>query len=218
MLQILHLSRTQFKELLQQLIQAQRTKTFDDIVPLLNLTDEKTKKNVSQRILKLVLKAEREGPGKKRTMNEGKSQQKNKKQKLEIRNFNLELEDFKVKNKSGINLSPNNNCSDEITSGLNGCSESDNFKSHSKTKLNPAVESEDKPDGRICRKERPHEQEISYCRENNSDENNEDFTVEDNDKVDNDDHDYDDYDDGIEEQSEEEEEMNESEEILTYGE
>ena len=217
MLQILHLSGTQFKELLQQLIQPQRTKTFDDIVPLLNLIDEKTKKNVSQRILKLVLKAERESPGKKRAMNAGKSQRMNKKQKLEVRNFNHELEDFKVKNKSNINFSPNNYCSDDIASGLNGRSESCNVKCHSKTKLIPAVESEDKPYGRIRRKERPKEQEISYCSKNNSDESNEDFTVDDNDKIDVDDHDCDDYDDGIEEQSEEEEE-NESEEILTYGE
>ncbi|XP_074635550.1 N-lysine methyltransferase setd6-like isoform X1 [Acropora palmata] len=214
-LRILHLSGTQFKELLQQLIQPQRTKTFDDIVPLLNLTDEKTKKNVSQRILKLVLKAERESPGKKRAMNEGKSQRMNKKQKLEIGNFNHELEDFKVKNKFDRNFSPNNYCSDDITSGLNGRSESCNVKCHSKTKLIPAVESKDKPDGRIRLKERPEEQEISYCSKNNSDENNEDFTVDNNDKVDVDDHDCDDYDDGIEEQSEEEEE-NESEEILTY--
>ena len=195
MLQILHLSGTQFKELLQQLIQPQRTKIFDDIVPLLNLTDEKTKKNVSQRILKLVLKAERESPGKKRAMNEGKSQRMNKKQKLEIRNFNHELEDLKVKNKSDINFSPNNYCSDDIASGLNGRSESCNVKCHSKTKLIPAVESESKPYGRIRRKERPKEQEISYCSKNNSDESNEDFTVDDNDKIDVDDRDCDDYDD-----------------------
>ena len=228
MLQILHLSRSQFKELLHQLIQPQRTKTFDDIVPLLNLTDEKTKKHVSQRILKLVLKAERESPGEKRAMNEEKSQGKNKKQKLEIRYFNHELEDLKLKNKSDINLSLNN-CSNEITSGLNGCTETFNVKCHSKTKLNPAVENEDKLDGRTCDKERPEEQEIGDCSKNNSDENNEDFTVDDNDKVDVDDHDDDDDsddddgddnddDDGNEEQSEEEEEMNESEETLTYGE
>ena len=164
-----------------------------------------------------MLKAERESPGKKRAMNEGKSQRMNKKQKLEIRNFNHELEDFKVKNKSDINFSPNNYCSDDIASGLNGRSESCNVKCHSKTKLIPAVESEDKPYGRIRRKERPKEQEISYCSKKNSDESNEDFTVDDHDKIDVDDHDCDDYDDGIEEQSEEEKE-NESEEILTYGE
>ena len=178
MLQILHLSGTQFKELLQQLIQPQRTKIFDDIVPLLNLTE-----------------AERESPGKKRARNEGKSQRMNKKQKLEIRNFNHELEDFKVENKSDINFSPNNYCSDDIASGLNGRSESCNVKCHSKTKLIPAVESENKPYGRIRRKERPKEQEISYCSKNNSDESNEDFTVDDNDKIDVDDHDCDDYDD-----------------------
>ncbi|XP_068749517.1 uncharacterized protein [Montipora capricornis] len=198
LLRILHLSITEFKQLLEEQIQAQRSETFDDIVPLLNQTDnqadEEMRRGASQRILELVLKAEKENLKEKRVGNGKNSEETNKKQKLES-GSDEELEDLKCT--SEIKLSP----------ASNGCTETFNTRCENESNVvgvggadcHPIVEGDltiingGENGSRTSNKEISEEEKMCTGKERSNYEYDQDDAVGDN-KHDDDDDDDDDYD------------------------
>ena len=243
-MQILHLSITEFKQLLEEQIQAQRSETFDDIAPLLNQTDnqadEEMRRGVSQRILELVLKAEKENLKEKRVGNGKNSEETKKKQKLES-GSDEELDDLKFKCTSEITLSPaSNSCTETFNircvneSNVVGVGGAD---CHLVVEGDLTIINEGENGSRTSNKEISEEEKMCTGEERNNYEYDQDDAVDNNKHDDDDDDDDDDYDSididdgdgdnfndngevvedeqGAEEVEEEEEE---SDQTLTYGE
>ena len=78
---ILHLSKEQFKQLLEEQIQQQRSEEFDDIGHELDQPDDEFKRDTSWRILELVFKAENKKKKRKRRIDEKDSDWRQKKRK-----------------------------------------------------------------------------------------------------------------------------------------
>ena len=80
-LKILHLSKEQFKQLLEEQYQQQRSEEFDDIGHVLDQPDDEFKRDTSWRILELVFKAENKKKKRKRRIDEKDSDWKQKRRK-----------------------------------------------------------------------------------------------------------------------------------------
>lgn len=240
LLRILHLSITEFKQLLEEQIQAQRSETFDDIAPLLNQTDnqadEEMRRGASQRILELVLKAEKENLKEKRVGNGKNSEETKKKQKLES-GSDEELDDLKFKCTSEIKLSPaSNSCTEtfnircENESNVVGVGGAD---CHLVVEGDLTIINEGENGSRTSNKEISEEEKMCTGEERNNYEYDQDDAVDDNkhdDDDDDDDYDAIDIDDGdgdnfndngevVEDEQgaeEVEEEEEESDQTLTY--
>lgn len=222
----------QFKQLLEEQIKKQRSKTFDDIARVLDQQDEKTKRNTSQRILELVSKAEKEKEKKKRGTDGENTEGKHKKLKI-VDECVKEGADDKESRVSESNSSNDKNTSRlKSSSGTFASSSKNNVKlsaveAGSNALVNDKLNVEEyvkqgfiKERDERCDKERTENagkvSDTSDC-----DSNDEKVVdVDDDDDSDNDDDDseYDDEERGEDtENNAEEEENEESEQTLTYG-
>lgn len=216
----------QFKQLLEEQIKKQRSKTFDDIARVLDQQDDKTKRNTSRRILELVSKAEKEKEGKKRGTDEENTEAKHKKLKI-VDECVKEGADDKESGVSESNSSNDENTSRlKTSSGTFASSSKNNVKLSAVEAGSNALVEEYVKQGFIkerderCDKERTENagkvSDTSDC-----DSNDEKVVdVDDDDDSDNDDDDseYDDEERGEDtENNAEEEENEESEQTLTYG-
>lgn len=226
----------QFKQLLEEQIKKQRSKTFDDIARVLDQQDEKTKRNTSQRILELVSKAQKEKERKKRGTDGENTEGKHKKLKIVDECVKEGADDKESR------VSESNSSNDENTSRLNVClkTSSGTFASSSKNNVKlSAVEAgsnalvDDKVNVEEYVKQGFIKERDERCDKEGTenagkvsdtsdcDSNDEKVVdVDDDDDSDNDDDDseYNDEERGEDtENNAEEEENEESEQTLTYG-
>ena len=136
-LQILHLSEVQFKKLLEEQLQIERSNEFDDIRQVLDQQDEDSRKDSSWRILELIFNSENKNKKKRRRVDDEKSEEnkKSRKELLACGDCNLEV------------VSENNSLSknDSENRSVNGLAESgilkkDMILSTNKAVIRPAVD------------------------------------------------------------------------------
>ena len=126
------MTEEEFKQVLEEQINKQRSEEFEDIAYVFDQQDEKMKRDSSWRILEQVFKADKKKVKKKRRMDEEKAAEK-KKVKMDLND-----EDCNVKI-TPESASRNEDRNDEITPFSYGCLETDNVLSHNNSDLNPSV-------------------------------------------------------------------------------
>ena len=136
-LQILHLSEVQFKKLLEEQLQIERSNEFDDIRQVLDQQGEDSRKGSSWRILELIFNSENKNKKKRRRVDDEKSEEnkKSRKELLASGDCNLDV------------VSENNSLSknDSESGSVNGLAESgilkkDMILSTNKAVIRPAVD------------------------------------------------------------------------------
>ena len=136
-LQILHLSEGQFKKLLEEQLQIERSNEFDDIRQVLDQQDEDSRKDSSWRILELIFNSENKNKKKRRRVDDEKSEENKKSRKELLASGDCNLEVVSENNSLSKNDSENGSVNGLAESGI---LKKDMILSTNKAVIRPAVD------------------------------------------------------------------------------
>ena len=136
-LQILHLSEVQFKKLLEEQLQRERSNEFDDIRQVLDHQDEDSRKDSSWRILELIFNSENKNKKKRRRVDDEKSEENKKSRKELLASGDCNLEVVSENNSLSKNNSENRSVNGLAESGI---LKKDMILSTNKAVIRPAVD------------------------------------------------------------------------------
>ena len=136
-LQILHLSEVQFKKLLEEQLQIERSSEFDDIRQVLDQQDEDSRKDSSWRILELIFNSENKNKKKRRRVDDEKSEENKKSRKELLASGDCNLEVVSENNSLSKNDSENRSVNGLAESGI---LKKDMILSTNKAVIRPAVD------------------------------------------------------------------------------
>ena len=136
-LQILHLSEVQFKKLLEEQLQIERSNEFDDIRQVLDQQDEHSRKDSSWRILELIFNSENKNKKKRRRVDDEKSEENKKSRKELLASGDCNLDVVSENNSLSKNDSENGSVNGLAESGI---LKKDMILSTNKAVIRPSVD------------------------------------------------------------------------------
>ena len=136
-LQILHLSEVQFKKLLEEQLQIERSTEFDDMRQVLDQQDEDSRKDSSWRILELIFNSENKNKKKRRRLDDEKLEENKKSRKELLASGDCNFEVVSENNSLSKNDSENGSVNGLAESGI---LKKDMILSTNKAVIRPAVD------------------------------------------------------------------------------